>query len=94
MTTTLLAVNGTLMRGLELNPNMQKAGGIFVREDRTDAHYRLWSINDRHPGMIRVNRRRNTRRRRNLAITAGQFCRSVNERTRWAGNWQNQTCRW
>ena len=27
MTTTLLAVNGTLMRGLELNPNMQKAGG-------------------------------------------------------------------
>lgn len=34
---------------------MQKAGGIFVREDRTDAHYRLWSINDRHPGMIRVN---------------------------------------
>ncbi len=55
MTTTLLAVNGTLMRGLELNPNMQKAGGIFVREDRTDAHYRLWSINDRHPGMIRVN---------------------------------------
>ena len=48
MTTTLLAVNGTLMRGLELNPNMQKAGGIFVREDRTDAHYRLWSINDRH----------------------------------------------
>lgn len=24
MTTTLLAVNGTLMRGLELNPNMQK----------------------------------------------------------------------
>ena len=61
MTTTLLAVNGTLMRGLELNPNMQKAGGIFVREDRTDAHYRLWSIN---------------------------------ERTRWAGNWQNQTCRW
>lgn len=47
MTTTLLAVNGTLMRGLELNPNMQKAGGIFVREDRTDAHYRLWSIKDR-----------------------------------------------
>lgn len=29
MTTTLLAVNGTLMRGLELNPNMQKAGGIL-----------------------------------------------------------------
>lgn len=54
MKTTLLAVNGTLMRGLELNKNMQKAGGTFVREDRTDAHYRLWSIRDRHPGMIRV----------------------------------------
>ncbi|PHI29313.1 allophanate hydrolase-related protein [Budvicia aquatica] len=52
--TTLLAVNGTLMRGLELNPNMLKAGGVFVREDKTDAHYRIWTINDRHPGMIRV----------------------------------------
>ncbi|VFS29853.1 carbamate kinase [Escherichia coli] len=29
MTTTLLAVNGTLMRGLELNPNMQKAA-VFL----------------------------------------------------------------
>lgn len=52
--TVLLAVNGTLMRGLELNPNMQNAGGQFVRVDKTDAHYRLWTINDRHPGMIRV----------------------------------------
>jgi gamma-glutamylcyclotransferase (GGCT)/AIG2-like uncharacterized protein YtfP len=52
--TTLVAVNGTLMRGLELNGNMTKAGGVFVRVDQTDAHYRLWSINDRHPGMIRV----------------------------------------
>jgi gamma-glutamylcyclotransferase (GGCT)/AIG2-like uncharacterized protein YtfP len=50
---TLLAVNGTLMRGLDLNKNMLDAGGVFVREDKTDAHYRLWSINDRHPGMIR-----------------------------------------
>ena len=30
MTTTLLAVNGTLMRGLELNPNMQKAGVLKI----------------------------------------------------------------
>ncbi|WP_127957899.1 glutamyl-tRNA amidotransferase [Serratia microhaemolytica] len=52
--TTLVAVNGTLMRGLELNGNMTAAGGVFVREDKTDAHYRIWSINDRHPGMIRV----------------------------------------
>jgi hypothetical protein len=52
--TTLLAVNGTLMRGLELNHNMLAFGGAFVREDRTDACYRIWSIGDRHPGMIRV----------------------------------------
>jgi len=54
METTLLAVNGTLMRGLELNKNMIAAQGVFVREDHTDAHYRIWSIGDRHPGMIRV----------------------------------------
>lgn len=52
--TTLLAVNGTLMRGLELNGNMTAAGGVFLREDHTDPQYRLWSIGDRHPGMIRV----------------------------------------
>jgi hypothetical protein len=54
METTLLAVNGTLMRGLELNPNMLAAGATFVREDQTDACYRLWSINDRHPAMQRT----------------------------------------
>ncbi|WP_367971458.1 glutamyl-tRNA amidotransferase [Vibrio scophthalmi] len=26
----------------------------FVREDMTDKHYRLWSINDDHPAMIRT----------------------------------------
>jgi hypothetical protein len=52
--TTLLAVNGTLMRGLELNPNMLAAGASFVREDQTDACYRLWSIGDRHPAMQRT----------------------------------------
>ena len=49
-----LAVNGTLMRGLELNPNMLGAGATFVREARTAPTYRLWSIGDRHPAMIRV----------------------------------------
>ena len=49
-----LAVNGTLMRGLELNPNMLAAGAEFVREDQTVAAYRLYSIKDRHPGMVRV----------------------------------------
>ena len=50
----LLAVNGTLMRGLALNPNLIGAGAAFVREDVTAAAYRLWSIADRHPAMIRV----------------------------------------
>jgi gamma-glutamylcyclotransferase (GGCT)/AIG2-like uncharacterized protein YtfP len=49
-----VAVNGTLMRGLELNANMIDAGATFVREARTAPTYRLWSIGDRHPAMIRV----------------------------------------
>ena len=51
----LLAVNGTLMRGLELNANLVEAGATFVREARTAPVYRLWSIDDRHPAMIRVD---------------------------------------
>jgi hypothetical protein len=50
----LLAVNGTLMRGLELNGNLVAAGATFVREDDTDACYRIWSIDDRHPAMMRT----------------------------------------
>lgn len=50
----LLAVNGTLMRGLELNPNLLAVGARFVREARTAPTYRLWSIDDRHPAMIRI----------------------------------------
>jgi gamma-glutamylcyclotransferase (GGCT)/AIG2-like uncharacterized protein YtfP len=50
----LLAVNGTLMRGLELNGNLQKIGAKFVREALTEPTYRLWSIDDRHPAMQRV----------------------------------------
>jgi hypothetical protein len=49
-----LAVNGTLMRGLELNGNLVGAGAAFVRETTTLPSYRLWSIRDRHPAMIRV----------------------------------------
>jgi hypothetical protein len=52
--TTLLAVNGTLMRGLELNPNLLAVGATYVRDDQTDACYRIWSIGDRHPAMIRT----------------------------------------
>jgi hypothetical protein len=49
-----LAVNGTLMRELELNVNLQKVGAEFVAETTTAAIYRLWSIDDRHPAMLRV----------------------------------------
>lgn len=50
----LLAVNGTLMRGLKLNPNMLAAKATFVRETKTEPAYRLWTINDEHPAMLRV----------------------------------------
>ncbi|WP_404788067.1 glutamyl-tRNA amidotransferase [Altericista sp. CCNU0014] len=49
-----LAVNGTLMRGLVLNPNLIGVGAIFVREAFTEPVYRLWSIGDIHPAMVRV----------------------------------------
>jgi gamma-glutamylcyclotransferase (GGCT)/AIG2-like uncharacterized protein YtfP len=49
-----LAVNGTLMRGLELNSNLLTVGATFLREDSTVPAYRLFSIGDRHPGMYRV----------------------------------------
>ena len=42
------------MRGLELNANLLAAGATFVREARTAPVYRLWSIGDRHPAMLRV----------------------------------------
>ncbi len=50
----LLAVNGTLMRGLKLNHNMVAAKATFVRETQTEPAYRLWTINDEHPAMLRV----------------------------------------
>jgi hypothetical protein len=50
----LFAVNGTLMRGLALNANLVTAGATFVRDDETDACYRVWSIDDRHPAMLRT----------------------------------------
>ena len=52
--TLKLAINGTLMRGLGLNPNMIRAGATFIREAATIPAYRLWSIDDRHPAMLRV----------------------------------------
>ncbi|MFB2896854.1 glutamyl-tRNA amidotransferase [Aerosakkonemataceae cyanobacterium BLCC-F50] len=55
MDNILLAVNGTLMRGLELNPNLLAVGATFVKEAFTEPTYRLWSIDDRYPAMIRVS---------------------------------------
>jgi len=49
-----LAVNGTLMRGLELEPNLVNLEATFVRENQTEPAYRLFSINDVHPAMVRV----------------------------------------
>ncbi|HXA80142.1 MAG TPA: gamma-glutamylcyclotransferase [Opitutaceae bacterium] len=56
MKRVLLAVNGTLMRGLELNSNLTQAGATFVEETTTEPIYRLWSIDDRYPAMVRVAR--------------------------------------
>jgi len=52
--TVNLAVNGTLMLGLELNNNLLAVGATFVREATTEPTYRLWSIDDRYPAMLRV----------------------------------------
>ncbi len=49
---TLLFVNGTLMRGLKLNANLD--GATFLGEFRTAPRYRLHSIGDVHPGMYEV----------------------------------------
>ncbi len=42
------------MRGLPLHGSLVAAGARFVREALTEASYRLWSIEDRHPAMLRV----------------------------------------
>jgi gamma-glutamylcyclotransferase (GGCT)/AIG2-like uncharacterized protein YtfP len=47
-----LFVNGTLMRGLALHDNL--AGAEFLGAASTAPIYRLYSIDDRHPGMFEV----------------------------------------
>ena len=49
-----LAVNGTLMKRLELNQNLLDVGEHFIRETATEPTCRLWSISDRYQAMIRV----------------------------------------
>ena len=53
--TLKLAVNGTLMRGLALCPNLLNVGATFEREAQTEPAYRIWSIGDRYPAMIKVH---------------------------------------
>lgn len=48
-----LAVNGTLMRGLSLNKNLLELDAEFQNETLTSSNYRLWSIDDQYPAMIR-----------------------------------------
>ena len=48
-----LAVNGSLMSGLALNQNLLDARAQFVREAKTSPNYRLWSIGDSYPAMMR-----------------------------------------
>ena len=49
----LLAVNGSLMRGFALNQNLLDTRAEFLREAKTSANYRLWSIDDSYPAMLR-----------------------------------------
>ncbi len=49
-----LGVNGTLMRELQHNEILIKHGAGFITETTTAPCYRLWSINDEYPGMLRV----------------------------------------
>ena len=56
----ILAVNGTLMRGLELEDNLKQANALFIKESKTEKAYRLYSINDKYPAMIKVDNGGNT----------------------------------
>ena len=49
----LLADNGTLMRGLELENNLKQVGATFIKESKTEKVYRLYSINDKYPAMVK-----------------------------------------
>lgn len=50
-----LFVNGTLMSGEELHENL--AGARFCGEWTTAPRYRLFSVDDRHPAMVRDDAR-------------------------------------
>ncbi|PKO07071.1 MAG: glutamyl-tRNA amidotransferase [Chloroflexi bacterium HGW-Chloroflexi-3] len=47
------AVNGTLMRGFKLNKNLLELSAEFVSESRTSPRYRIWTVQDEYPAMLR-----------------------------------------
>ena len=49
----LLAVNGTLMRGLELESNLKEVGAVFIKKTKTEKGYRLYSVDDKYPAMVK-----------------------------------------
>ena len=49
-----LAVNGGLMRGFKDNKNLLDVNATFVKEAKTEPIYRLFSIDDVHPAMMKV----------------------------------------
>jgi len=52
----IIAVNGTLMRGFSANHFLVEAGAKFIQDSRTAPIYRLWTVGDRHPAMLRDER--------------------------------------
>src|SRR5438094_9427016 len=48
------AVMGALLRGFALSRNLLAVVAMFVREAITASIYRLWSIDDQYPAMLRV----------------------------------------
>jgi len=49
----ILAVNGTLMRGLELENNLKAVNAVFLKESQTEKSYRLYTIDDKYPAMVK-----------------------------------------
>lgn len=49
-----IVVNGNLMRGLDVDEIMADAGARFVCAVETSPQYRLYSLQDHFPGMVRV----------------------------------------
>jgi hypothetical protein len=53
MDSLLLAVNGGLMSAMRSHQVMLDAGASLLRADTTAPCYRLWSVDDRFPAMVR-----------------------------------------